>query len=313
MFDDLHYSVKCQIIVLRIYRGWLMVEVTHLPSNCSVTEIVEVVEKYGAAIVDDFVTQSWLREFNESVQTSIDCYTPYDYGEPDAIEFLGRKTVRLNGLISKTSNYIDLITDNRLLGVMDHFLAPYCGHYLLNSSEIIEIHGGETAQELHVDDMIWPAHFWAPGRMLQFNVMVAGTDFTVENGATQVVPGSHLWNDPNRTAKPEEIAQANMRAGSAVFVAGKTLHGGGANTSGTRRRAIVASYVLGWLRTQENHFLHTTVDQAREWPERVRQLLGYDLYSYYDDDLFAGPLGYYEYGSPAVLFEQSNTKQQGAQ
>ena len=52
---------------------------------------------------------------------------------------------------------------------MDHFLAPNCGQYRLNSSEIIEIHGGETAQVLHWDDVIWPAHFWAPDRLLQFN------------------------------------------------------------------------------------------------------------------------------------------------
>lgn len=281
-----------------------MAEVTHLPSDSSVAEIVAVLEEQGVVIVDDFVQPGWLTEFNEAVQTSIDSYTPYDYGEPEAIEFLGRHTVRLNGLVSKSDNYIDLMTDERLLGVMDHFLAPNCGHYLLNSSEIIEIHGGETEQELHVDDMIWPVHFWAPGRMLQCNTLLAGTDFTAENGATRVVPGSHLWDDPERTPSADEVTQAVMRAGSIVFVSGKTLHGGGTNTSGARRRAIVTSYVLGWLRTQENHFLHTTLEQAREWPVRVRQLLGYDLYSYYDDDLFAGPLGYYEYGSPEVLFEQ---------
>ena len=139
--------------------------------------------------------------------------------------------------------------------------------------------------------------------MLQFNVMVAATDFTAENGATQVVPGSHRWNDLERIPKPEEVGQAIMKAGSAVFVGGKTLHGGGANTSGDRRRAIATSYVMGWLRSQENHFLHTTVTQARQWPERVRQLMGYDLYSHYDENLGAGPLGMYEYGSPAVLFD----------
>ncbi|MGI9284488.1 MAG: phytanoyl-CoA dioxygenase family protein [Pseudomonadales bacterium] len=280
-----------------------MAEITHLPSDCSVPDIIEVVEKDGAVIVDDFVERSWLDEFNASIMTSFDTYTPYDYGEPEAIEFMGRKTIRLNGIVSKASNYIDLMTDERLLGVMDHFLKPSCGQYLLNSSEIIEIYGGETAQELHTDDMIWPGHFWMPGRMLQCNTMVAGTDFTIENGATRVVPGSHLWEDPERIAQPDEVAQAVMRAGSIVFVGGKTLHGGGTNTSGERRRAIVTSYVLGWLRTQENHFLHTSVEQAKEWPERARQLLGYDLYSHYDDGLMAGPLGYYEYGSPAVLFE----------
>lgn len=282
-----------------------MTEVRHLPADCKVDDIIELVEADGACIVDGFVEQAWLNEFNEQVQTSIDNYEPFDYGEEEAAEFLGYRTVRLNGIISKAPSYADLITDERLLGTMDHFLAPNCGQYVLNSSEIIEIHGGETAQELHTDDMIWPVNYWAPEKLLQFNVMVAGSDFTIENGATQVVPGSHRWDDPERVPQPDEIARATMSAGSAVFIPGKTLHGGGANTDGSVRRAIVASYVLGWLRTQENHFLHTSVEQAAEWPERVRQLLGYDLYAHYDENIFGGPLGYYEYKSPAVLFEDS--------
>ena len=280
-----------------------MAKITTLPSGCSTDDIIEVLDKDGAAIVEDFVSESWLSAFNTSIQTSIDKYKPFDYGEPEAEEFLGYETVRLNGLISKAPNYIDLISDERLLCLMDHFLAPNCGQYRLNSSEIIEIHGGETAQVLHWDDVIWPAHFWAPEKLLQFNIMVAATDFTESNGATQVVPGSHKWNHNEREAKPNEITQAVMKAGSAVFIPGKTLHGGGNNIDGSKRRAIVASYVLGWLRTQENHFLHTSVDEAREWPERVRQLLGYDLYAHYDDNIEAGPLGYYEYGSPSILFE----------
>lgn len=282
-----------------------MAQVTHLSAQCSIADIIDVVEQSGAAIVDGFVSDAWLREFNQSIQTSVENYVPYDYGEPEAEEFLGRNTVRLNGLMAKAGNYVDLITDPRLLGVMDHFLGPNCGQYRLNSSEIIEIHGGETAQELHTDDMIWPVNYWAPERLLQFNVMIAGTDFTFENGATQVVPGSHQWDDPERAAQPDEIAYAEMKAGSAVFIPGKTLHGGGANTNGERRRAIVASYVLGWLRTQENHFLHTTVEQASTWPERARQLLGYEMYAHYDENISGGPLGYYEYGSPSVLFEEN--------
>ena len=283
-----------------------MTQITTMPSNSSTDDIIEVLEKDGAVIVDDFVSQEWLSEFNSAIQTSIDNYKPFDYGEPEAEEFLGRQTVRLNGLIRKAPNYIDLITDDRLLTIMDHFLAPNCGQYRLNSSEIIEIHGGETAQELHWDDVIWPAHFWAPDLLLQFNVMIAATDFTESNGATLVVPGSHKWDHSKRQLKQKEITQAVMKAGSAVFIPGKTLHGGGNNTDGIKRRAIVASYVLGWLRTQENHFLHTSIDEAMKWPERVRQLLGYDLYAHYDENIQGGPLGYYEYGSPSALFENAN-------
>jgi hypothetical protein len=65
----------------------------------------------------------------------------------------------------------------------------------------------------------------------------------------------------------------------------------------------VTSYALGWLRTYENHYLHNSVDEARHWPEKAKQLLGYDLYRHYDEKVSWGPLGLYEYQSPEVLFK----------
>ena len=278
-----------------------MADITHLPGNCSIADIIEVIEEQGAAIVDDFVSQSWLKEINTALDPFIEGYQSIDHGQ-FANDFFGHHTVRLTGLTQKSPKYIDLMTDERLLGVMDHFLGPNCGQFQLSSSEIIQSHLGETAQPLHIDDILWPVNAWAPDKMLQFNTLLAATDFTEANGATHVVPYSHKW-EPGREAKPEEVARATMRAGSIVLVPGKTLHGGGANTDGTVRRAIVTSYALGWLRTYENHYLHNSVDEASHWPEKAKQLLGYDLYRHYDEKVSWGPLGLYEYQSPEVLFK----------
>ena len=75
-----------------------MAKLTHLPSSCSTEDIIGVLERDGAVIVDEFVSQEWLDDFNTAIQTSIDNYIPYDYGEPEAQDFLGYQTVRLNGL-----------------------------------------------------------------------------------------------------------------------------------------------------------------------------------------------------------------------
>ena len=93
--------------------------------------------------------------------------------------------------------------------------------------------------------MICPGHFCMPGRMLQCNAIVAGSDFTQDSGATQVIPGSHRWEDPERVPDASELGHAVMKAGSIVFVGGKTRHGGGTNISGEARRAIVTSFVPG--------------------------------------------------------------------
>ena len=105
--------------------------------------------------------------------------------------------------------------------------------------------------------------------------MFALTDFTVANGATQVVPGSHRW-PRGQKAKPEEIATAEMKAGSALIYLGTTIHGGGANlTLDEKRRGMFLSYLLGWLRTEENMFLTVPIEKVRQMPKRVQELLGY--------------------------------------
>ena len=106
-----------------------MAQITHLPANCSIQEIIEVIEEQGAAIVDDFVSQSWLEKFNTSIEPHIQGYQAIDHEEDFANDFFGKRTVRLTGLQHKAPSYIDLMTDERLLGVMDYFLGPNCGQF----------------------------------------------------------------------------------------------------------------------------------------------------------------------------------------
>ena len=122
--------------------------------------------------------------------------------------------------------------------------------------------------------------------------MFALTDFSAANGATQVVPGSHLW-PLDRTAKPEEIIQAEMTAGSALLYLGSTIHGGGANrTDSARRRGMFLGYVVGWLRTEENTFLTVPIEKVRAMPLRIQELLGYKAHM---------AIGVVDVGSPMKL------------
>lgn len=70
----------------------------------------------------------------------------------------------------------------------------------------------------------------------QFSTIWALTDFTESNGATRVVPGSHLWED-DREPQPHEITYAGMEAASVLVYSASVLHGGGRNDSERLRRA----------------------------------------------------------------------------
>jgi ectoine hydroxylase-related dioxygenase (phytanoyl-CoA dioxygenase family) len=127
---------------------------------------------------------------------------------------------------------------------------------------------------LHRDELVW-IHVPRPHPELQLATVIALEDFRAENGATRVVPGSHRW-PISRQPEPDEIADAVMPPGAAVIYLGSTIHGAGANTTADRRRrGMHVSYVVGWLRTEENQYLSVPVEVVRELPRRAQELLGW--------------------------------------
>jgi ectoine hydroxylase-related dioxygenase (phytanoyl-CoA dioxygenase family) len=110
-----------------------------------------------------------------------------------------------------------------------------------------------------------------------------------------VVPGSHRW-DAERKARPDEVTQAEMKAGSALFYLGTAIHGGGANTTSDQfRRGMFLGYVVGWLRTEENTFLTVPLEKVRDMPTRAQELLGYKAH---------GAIGVVDVGSPMALLNK---------
>lgn len=248
-------------------------------------KLVEALDRDGCAIVEGALSDEQLAGMNADLDGLVAAATP---GVPNHLEFMqpfyGFETIRIDGLPGKSKTYVDVVQNERLLAVADHYLLPHCVHYLLNTAQLIQIGPGETAQDLHRDDQAWMHHpkhahpdpFSQP--QLEIEAIYALSDFTAENGGTRIVPGSHRW-PLDRTAETDEIVHVEMPAGSAVYYLGGTMHGGGANrTTDQSRRGLFTGFVAGWLRTEENFFLSTPIDAVREMPERVQSFLGYDSY-----------------------------------
>ena len=251
-------------------------DLERLPSTANSAALCEVLERDGAAVVEGVLAADQLASLNGELDQVISATAP-GLRHPShemMVEFYGHSTIRLDGLPARSETFREVMLLPLLCEAADHFLLPNCEDYLFNTGQLIEIGPGETPQMIHRDEDAW-SHFRPPRPPLEVEAMFALTDFNLANGATQVVPGSHRW-PLDRTAKPEEILQAEMTAGSALFYLGSTLHGGGANlTDGVRRRGMFLGYVVGWLRTEENTFLTVPIEQVRAMPLRIQELLGY--------------------------------------
>jgi ectoine hydroxylase-related dioxygenase (phytanoyl-CoA dioxygenase family) len=186
--------------------------------------------------------------------------------------FEGYDTQRIYALFAKTRTFDRAATDPLLLGVLDEVLA----HYQLSAPVGICIGPGEKAQILHRDDSIYPVP--EPHPPLVVNTMWPLDAFTPENGATRFIPGSHRWEPGRRPTATDEVATAVMSRGSAMFYLGSLWHGGGANQTAAPRLGVILEYAAGWLRQQENHCLAVPREVAAELPERLQELLGYNIY-----------------------------------
>lgn len=242
-------------------------QIEHLSSTARTEQIVEILERDGGVILDRVVDSDALIQLQEELR-------PYlSAGRKGSNDFAGRQTIRIGALIARSTIARDLALATAVNEVCKAYLGPFCDGHQLHFSQAVSIGPGEGCQPLHRDRMVWGKH--VPRSIeTQLSTIWAATDFTKENGATQIVPGSHKW-ESGREPEPSEIAAAEMPAGSVLIYNGSVLHGGGQNQSEDNRLGVLLHYTLNWLRQEENQYLSCPPDIAKTLSPELRSLIGY--------------------------------------
>jgi ectoine hydroxylase-related dioxygenase (phytanoyl-CoA dioxygenase family) len=254
-----------------------------LAPDATPSEISKAMQNDGACIVRDVLSTEELDRIDADTRPWIDA------SKTGGDEFTGRLTKRTGALIARAPAIRDVVLHSQVLAAAREFLGPHCTTIQLHLTQTIDILPGQPAQILHRDRLAWGTYM-PKSIEPQFNTIWALTDFTKENGATHIVPGSNQW-PLDRDAKPEESVQAEMSRGSVVCYSGTVIHGGGENRSNAPRIGMNITYCLGWLRQEENQYLSCPPHIAKELPSELTDLMGYTMGSY--------ALGYY--ASPEMI------------
>jgi ectoine hydroxylase-related dioxygenase (phytanoyl-CoA dioxygenase family) len=236
-----------------------------LGSGARAEEVLASLDERGYAIIEGLLEPEAVARARAELSAILE-RTPF--GRDD---FEGRRTRRVYALFAKTRTFDGPATHPLVLRVLDQVL----GHYQLSAPAGIEIGPGAAAQPLHPDDAIFPLP--RPHDEVVVNVMWPLDEFTADNGATRIVPGSHRWGDEHPDADAATIT-ATMPAGSALLYRGSLWHGAGENRTDHARLGVVLHYAASWLRPIENHVLSVPPDIARGLPERLQELLGYNVH-----------------------------------
>ncbi|MGA0238863.1 MAG: phytanoyl-CoA dioxygenase family protein [Acidimicrobiales bacterium] len=192
--------------------------------------------------------------------------------DPDA--FYPGLTRRLTALMHRSPTARELMMHPVVEAMGERHLGPNCKTWTLNVSAALEVGPGARDQALHREEDLYP-FFELPRPNLILASMWAMSDFTVDNGGTQVVPGSHRW-PAGRLAEDHEIVRADMPVGSVLFWLGGVLHGAGANvTADDWRCGMILTYNLSFLRQEENQHVSMPLADALRLPADVQARLGF--------------------------------------
>jgi ectoine hydroxylase-related dioxygenase (phytanoyl-CoA dioxygenase family) len=247
------------------------------------------IDRDGFTVVEN----AFNRDFGEALLADL-ARLERDLGEgPGKNLFEGLKTVRIYNLLARGELYTRIPVHENVLPIVTAVLDRGC---LVSSLSSIAIGPGETAQPIHADDMLIP--LGKPHVPIVCNTMWALTDFTEDNGATRLIPGTHKAAANPELGKPYEgSVAATMPRGSVLVFDGSIWHGGGANRTDARRVGIAMNYCAGFIRQQENQQLGIPREIAKTFSPRLRSLVGYGIYR--------GLLGHIDKCSPVDLLDDT--------
>lgn len=208
-------------------------------------------------------------------------------------DFEGFRSNRVYSLLAKSPDvFSKMVMHPLVMAFAERELGSSC---LLSALLAINLHPGETVQDWHSDDS--QINIPLPRPPYGVSAFWAIDDMTESNGATEIIPGSHLWTNPEMTGpdfedaydprerdanidpKPRDDAlKVTLPSGSLMIAKGTLWHRGGANKSDTPRLIVTPQYCPGWARQLENMMATMPASDAAKLPQRVRELMGYSIH-----------------------------------
>jgi Phytanoyl-CoA dioxygenase (PhyH) len=255
-----------------------MTDLAHLDSRTAAhDEILAILDRDAALILDHALSSPQVDAILAELEPFIAGTAPFDD------DFVGRRTTRTGGLVARSKTAREAVLHPTVLATAGAFLKRHAENFQLNLTQIMRLLPGQTAQALHRDRYLWSRGLPREVEPM-LNGMWALSEFTEQNGATRVIPGSQHW-DWDRVGTQAESIPAVMPRGSMLLYTGSVVHGGGENRSNAPRLGMNITYLLGWLRQEENQYLSCPPEVARSLEPELQALLGYTVGN--------GSLGYY--------------------
>ena len=237
-----------------------------------VEEIVEEVTSQGYSIVEDLIPSNLQEMLIARIEHIMEQDVDNRQKEP-ARDFKGSATHSIRNLLNRGSVFQEAASFTPINQIAEKLLGS---GFLVFASAVVKVEPGEVPQRLHTDDILirLPRPFPVP---LIMNSIWALSDFSAQNGATRLVPGSHRLDHVPANDQTYETIPAVMKQGSVLIYHGSMWHGADRNTTTDNSRlGMTISYCARFIRPYENQLKLLGLETARELSPEMRRLIGYD-------------------------------------
>ncbi len=184
---------------------------------------------------------------------------------------------RVWNLVNKGRIFEEMIQLPQVLALHEHLLGDDC---ILSSFTVNLIGPGAPAGGLHVDFPLGRFPQPAPPFAFCSNTIFVLDDFTSENGATQIVPGSYKRGTPPEPEKEyDDVIQLDARKGDIVIIHGATWHSSGANRTEQERMILLGFFCRSFMKPQQDQFRLASPEVVERATPTLKRLLGFESQS----------------------------------
>lgn len=189
--------------------------------------------------------------------------------------YLDNCAQRVWNLVNKGEAFEQRIQHPRILAAMEYLLGEDC---TLSSFTVNIISPGATDGGLHIDYPLRLMPDPRPSFPIVANSVWLLDDFTLENGATRCVPGSHLRLEggPEPDIKYDDEVQVCGSKGSVLIVNGALWHGSSANHTDEDRVGLLGFFCRSFMKPQQDHLKLASDEVVARATPALKRLLGFD-------------------------------------
>jgi ectoine hydroxylase-related dioxygenase (phytanoyl-CoA dioxygenase family) len=232
----------------------------------------EKLEKQGFCKFEKLISNEWIEKINNEL--------PKIFEEHENIRRVNgnpiiSKGLALNALVGNKVffEFLQYLIDLKIIDWIEENY--FNGKCILNSFTALSNIPGEDSvfhKKVHRD-----IRGYSSDVPIMLNMLVMLDDFTEDNGATLLLPGSHLkFEAPSDIEFKNNAIKATGVAGDIIIWNSNLFHASGTNITCNIRRALPITFSLPYYKQLLDYPKAIGYDKYDSFEEKIRRILGYE-------------------------------------